>query len=182
MKESLLLIYFHIKIFFYYILPLRYIPTNGIIISNEFSGNGEIKLEISIDMQITPEVFILTKSENIYISSTKIEENTLTFSNIKIKAILIKGNVINKLTIKTHESSFTYIKRGEIIYDSFVNSKINYYSSDLGKYEKGVVSLNLIKGRVKVYGRILEKHTDEINSIYTKGFVYYSNENNSIYF
>ena len=50
MKESLLLIYFHIKIFFYYILPLRYIPTNGIIISNEFSGNGEIKLEISIDM------------------------------------------------------------------------------------------------------------------------------------
>ena len=108
--------------------------------------------------------------------------NQFIFSNIKIKAILIKGDVINKLTIKTHESSSTYIKRGEIIYDSFVNSKINYYSSDLGKDEKGVVSFNLIKGRVKVYGRILEKHTDEINSIYTKGFVYYSNENNSIYF
>ena len=56
-------------------LPLKHISENGIIISNEFSGNGEIKLEISIDMQIKPEVFILTKNENIYISSTKIKEN-----------------------------------------------------------------------------------------------------------
>ena len=39
-----------------------------------FRGNGEIKLEISIDMQIKPEVFILTKSENIYISQQKLKK------------------------------------------------------------------------------------------------------------
>ena len=44
-----------------------------------------------------------------------------------------------------YESSFSYLKRGEIFYNSFLNSKINYYFSDLGKEDKGVVSLKLIK-------------------------------------
>ena len=52
----------------------------------------------------------------------------------------MKGNIINKLTIKIYESSFSYLKRGEIIYDSFINQKINYYFSDLGKKTKCCLS------------------------------------------
>ena len=92
------------------------------------------------------------------------DNKRVCYIQIDITLVEFKVNLkpILEISVKSMGSNFvSYISKNELKMDYVQNTKSQYYYTEIGKNEKGFISINFLRGSGRMYSKIIKMNIDE---------------------